>query len=305
MLEQAQQAARTPGADPFGPLRQLGFRFFTRSSGGQTCIQVRDVAPSLETVGTLVCAPGPALSLSQVLQAARAGPTPEPLPQIASRVGTTSVAAARAAEKRELRKMSLQIEQATLQDRFGQNGARRVRPGGGTPGLALQGVQATAVPGAQPFIGGLIKRIGRIGGRIIGGALGLPQQPPTPPGFPSGPIALPQQPVPQARRCPPGTTRVGNKCLDLQDILPGGEPFATPAGPAPGMQIACPSGFHPNKSEYFLKDGTFVPKGSRCVKNRRRNPLNPRALDRAISRIQSAKKASKKISRVTVRKKKC
>ena len=61
------------------------------------------------------------------------------------------------------------------------------------------------------------------------------------------------------------------------------------AGAAAGVQ--CPSGCHPNKSDYFLRSGEFVPARSRCVRNRRRNPLNPRALDRAISRIGSAQNA--------------
>lgn len=103
-------------------------------------------------------------------------------------------------------------------------------------------------------------------------------------------------------RCGPGQVRVGNRCVSPGDVFPGGAPFISPAGPAAGTQIACPSGFHPNKQSYRLKDGTFVPKGSKCVKNRRRNPLNPRALDRAISRVSSAKRASKKLSRITVRK---
>lgn len=57
----------------------------------------------------------------------------------------------------------------------------------------------------------------------------------------------------------------------------------------------CPSGYHPNKSSYFLKDGTFVPEGSRCVKNRRRNPGNMRALDRALGRLNSAKRLQAKL----------
>lgn len=72
---------------------------------------------------------------------------------------------------------------------------------------------------------------------------------------------------------------------------------------APNGTIGCPSGFRPNKSDYFLRDGTFVPKGTRCVKIRRRNSLNPRALDRAISRVTSAKKASNKLSRIRIHKK--
>lgn len=79
-----------------------------------------------------------------------------------------------------------------------------------------------------------------------------------------------------------------------------------PAAAAPvqqGMQVACPPGFRPNKSDYFLRDGTFVAKGTRCVKIRRRNSLNPRALDRAISRVSGAKRAAKKLGRISIRKK--
>jgi hypothetical protein len=61
-------------------------------------------------------------------------------------------------------------------------------------------------------------------------------------------------------------------------ILPGG---------ATGVGTGCAAGFHPNKADYFLKDGTFIAKGSVCVRNRRRNPLNPRALDRAGGRVES------------------
>jgi len=64
---------------------------------------------------------------------------------------------------------------------------------------------------------------------------------------------------------------------------------------------ACPAGEHPNKSSYFLKDGTFVPEGSRCVKNRRRNPLNPRAASSAISRLEGTKKAIRRIDRFSIR----
>lgn len=54
---------------------------------------------------------------------------------------------------------------------------------------------------------------------------------------------------------------------------------------------------HANKSSYFLKDGTRVEAGTRCVANRRRNPLNPRALSRAMSRVQGAQKAIKSLVR--------
>lgn len=61
-------------------------------------------------------------------------------------------------------------------------------------------------------------------------------------------------------------------------------------------------GYRLNKSDYWLRNGTFVPKGTVWVKSRRRNSLNPRALDRALSRVGSAKNAWSKLGRVTIRK---
>lgn len=65
-----------------------------------------------------------------------------------------------------------------------------------------------------------------------------------------------------------------------------------------GAQLCCPGGMHANKTDYFVRerDGNgnftggfaFVAAGSRCVTNRRRNPLNPRALSRAMAREDSA-----------------
>jgi hypothetical protein len=66
-----------------------------------------------------------------------------------------------------------------------------------------------------------------------------------------------------------------------------------------------PSGFHLNKTSYFLKDGTFVPAGSRMVKNRRRNPLNPRAASNAVRRLESTKKAVRRFDRVQIKCKRC
>ena len=61
--------------------------------------------------------------------------------------------------------------------------------------------------------------------------------------------------------------------------------------------IECPKGYHPNKSAYYTSAG-YHPKGSKCVKNRRRNPLNPRALGRAISRIDAGKKWQGKLREI-------
>lgn len=81
-----------------------------------------------------------------------------------------------------------------------------------------------------------------------------------------------------------------------QALVPGGRTGFE------GLKVACESGFHANRSSYFLTDGTFIEKGSRCVKNRRRNPMNPRALDRAIRRVDSGKRLQHKLSEITTAK---
>lgn len=56
-----------------------------------------------------------------------------------------------------------------------------------------------------------------------------------------------------------------------------------PSCPAPASGTC--RGYHLNKTSYFLKTtGQFVPAGTKWVRNRRMNPLNPRALRRAFRR---------------------
>jgi len=92
----------------------------------------------------------------------------------------------------------------------------------------------------------------------------------------------------------------------VQRFLPGGATGFEVAGGG-GGGVLPPRGFHLNKTGYFLTSaaefGTFVEPFSRFVRNRRRNPGNMRAADRAISRIESAKRMAKRLSRITVRKK--
>jgi len=94
-----------------------------------------------------------------------------------------------------------------------------------------------------------------------------------------------------------------------QRILPGGATGFEVAGQAAGGGMLPPRGFHLNKTGYFLTSaaefGQFVEPFSRFVRNRRRNPGNMRAADRAISRIESAKRMAKRLSRITVRSRKC
>ena len=149
---------------------------------------------------------------------------------------------------------------------------------------------------------------------------GLPCEIPTPiPGvvFCAGTCRCAGVPIPT----PFGTGCLLGSCLPPISGDPGpgagipGDPFApgfpglppkAPKGgggcPAlgAGTTLACPAGCHPNKSDYFLRGGAFVPKGSRCVRNRRRNPLNPRALDRAAGRLRSAKRAGSFLAKVVI-----
>lgn len=195
---------------------------------------------------------------------------------------------------------------------------------------AVQRIQASGAaqgdPGLLGAIGGAIKGgvtgflaggpAGALTGAVIGGVKGAfdddepapirppPTIAPVTPGFQvpqlpvpmlpgAGAIAAPT-PVVQAPVMAPGTNG------RLMGFRPGGRFAMTPAGTI----FPCPAGTRSNKSGYHIKSGAFIAPGSRCVKIRRRNPLNPRALDRAISRLESAKKASEKIKRISVRKKK-
>lgn len=127
-----------------------------------------------------------------------------------------------------------------------------------------------------------------LGGAIsgwLGGATGQGEQPP---------IFVPPTPYPQLPP-PPGTvggqiTFPGGMSVGGQFIVPGQgrlEPYtATGAGVKPyggrggGM---VPSGYH------YAKDGS-----GRVVRNRRMNIANPRALRRAMRRVQGFEKLAKR-----------
>lgn len=172
--------------------------------------------------------------------------------------------------------MSLQIKGS----RASSQGSGFVRPGVGDPGVF--GWIGDKIKKATSFIPGPVGDISRaLWGKT--------------PATVSNATTMFQQTQQAGPPGPRGTGPIDRIRMAGQTLIPGGvEPFAPTGG--------CPTGFHPNKTDYFLKNGTYVAKGTRCVKNRRRNPLNPRAADRAISRIESAKKATGRLSRVTIRK---
>jgi hypothetical protein len=96
-----------------------------------------------------------------------------------------------------------------------------------------------------------------------------------PPGGPKYPVAVKK----------PGVVAAA------QRFLPGGET---------GLGAGCPKGFHPNKSSYWLKDGTFVEKHTKCVRHRRRyNPANAQATSRSIGRVNSAKRMQGALSEIS------
>ena len=123
---------------------------------------------------------------------------------------------------------------------------------------------------------------------------------------------FPPETLTTQNRCGPGLIRgpMGT-CINPPFAGPPGVGFGSPIGgatiggpPTPaanGMGLP-PKGYRLNKSSYWLRDGTFVPKGTRWVKARRRNPLNPRAASNAIRRLESAKKAVARINRISIRK---
>lgn len=145
--------------------------------------------------------------------------------------------------------------------------------------------------GDPGFFGSLL---GGIGGFLTGGPVGaisgaVAGWKGKPKPAPATGLMAPPQSMPGVPAIPtPGISGA------VQRILPGGQS---------GYQSAAPMrGYRLNKSGYFLKSGEYVAPGTKYVKIRRRNPLNPRAASRAISRLESAKKATKRLSRVTIRK---
>jgi len=122
----------------------------------------------------------------------------------------------------------------------------------------------------------------------------------------------------------PGTGRGGITLTDRlrgagQVMVPGGvETFGCngadgiPRVPVTSMRPAAvpinqprPRGYRPNRSSYYTKDGTWHEKGQWWVKSRTVNPLNPKALARAATRVGRFNEGKKKTSHITVRAKKC
>jgi len=81
--------------------------------------------------------------------------------------------------------------------------------------------------------------------------------------------------------------------------VPGGISGFADNGCPGEPKVCAPRGTHLNKSSYFLRDGTFVPKGTRFVSNRRLNNANGRAQDKAIVRLEKGQDHAKKLLKAT------
>ena len=69
-------------------------------------------------------------------------------------------------------------------------------------------------------------------------------------------------------------------------------------------------GYRPNKSSYYRTNPStgqvvYIPARTVWVRERRMNPLNPRAGSRAITRLSATKRAIQAFDRVTIRCKRC
>ena len=133
----------------------------------------------------------------------------------------------------------------------------------------------------DPQLGGLLSLGARLAGRGIRGLLGrISGRSLVRAGVGTAAVAaLPAVSRTMGRGMDIGIPMPGGAAIRPGAMLPGGTPFFTPG--------ECPKGFRKNKSSYFLKNGQHVPRGSKCVRYRRMNVANTRALKRSTRRLTS------------------
>ena len=120
-------------------------------------------------------------------------------------------------------------------------------------------------------------------------------------------------PVPQLPVLRPGVPQLPDSVVTrggvtIPGLYSGGGSTTTyysPPAAHPSQNGACPKGMHLNKVGYYTKGQGWIAPLSMCVKNRRRNPLNPRALSRSMARLSSAKNAARFLGRVSIRDPEC
>lgn len=158
-------------------------------------------------------------------------------------------------------------------------------PNQGDPGLGdwWRGAKRAVGVGLRTALG--MTGFGGAAAAVVGSAARTQM---THPGDPTqrGPVMRPMQ---QVMVPTPGVVGA------IQRTLPGG---FTGTQVATIQNGACPPKFRLNKTSYTLKDGTFVPAGTRCVRKRRMNPTNPKAMSRSIQRIDAGKRFQHRMSTI-------
>jgi hypothetical protein len=133
-------------------------------------------------------------------------------------------------------------------------------------------------PGFFGFLGRAIKG-------VAGGVLGKV--------FPGGLPQLGERGV--VKRLPQVLGKVGpivRKVGPIAGVAAGGAAIGALGSRALAGAGGCPKGFHPCKSRYGCKRGD-------CVRNRRMNVCNPRALRRGIRRAAGFSKLARRVMRFT------
>lgn len=160
-----------------------------------------------------------------------------------------------------------------------------------------------AAGGIFSSIGRAIGSVARVAGGILPGPLGTaaravgnvlaPARAPV-----ASPASLVQMTAPPVLQAPGSFTgvRIGGPS-GFQVGYQTGQTGSVSVQGVPGMNGGCPSGYHLNKSGYFLKSGQYVPPGTACVKNRRMNPANPKALRRGLRRAAGFGKLARRARR--------
>lgn len=164
----------------------------------------------------------------------------------------------------------------------------------GDPGIF--GFIGKAISSVSSILPGPFGTLGKVAGGILQGGGGT-----VPPTVKQAKAATMFPPLVSARPTPgfSGVNVGGPSGVTIGTVKPGSG-LAAPARPTPLLPSgstaqyaakACGiAGYHYNKTTYYTHGGA-VPKGTKCVRNRKRNPLNPRALSRAMARVASAQRA--------------
>jgi len=133
-------------------------------------------------------------------------------------------------------------------------------------------------PGLFSFLGKIAKKAIKYLAPVLGGPLGIAASA-------VGGMAAGQQFAAPPSGFMPGAGAKGPSMPGFQYPAtgPGGQALIPAAG-------VCPTGYHPDKAT-----------GTKCVRNRRMNVANPRALRRSMRRVQGFEKLAKRTIRFTRR----